>query len=554
MSIRKFLVKRILLSDHLIKKTLACTLILGMLGSLSPQHIFKEIPTIEAKTNSYNMSYIFYGDTPALIQNVDATKGALQAISPGYFELAADGSLQISQSLDPVFIEDMHNRNIRVIPYLGNSFNQALAEKALQNGDALASQIVDAIKKYKLDGIDIDIENITATSKNALTDFVKLLRNKLPAGKGLSIAVPANPNGETSAYDLKALAATCDYIMLMAYDQHYPGDPAAGPVAGLPFVEKSIQYALLQIPSTQLVLGIPFYGRLWNGQTAYNGAGVTNELASTLAAKYGGTEFYDEKEQSIRSEFTINANDPQTKVFGQPLPSGSYTLWYENERSIKAKLQLVQKYNLKGTGSWSLNQATADTWSYYSSWSNGHYFTDMQNQWSEQEVTEIVIKGWMAGVSTTQFAPNLPLTRAQAATIMARVLASTNLVSKLPINTGAASFSDVPAQYWAYADITSMANSGIITGKSNQYFAPDAAMTREEISVMLSRVLKLQTSTTAKSPFSDVTANRWSYPAIAALTANHILLGYKDGSFHPDEQISRAQMAAILFRIQDQVG
>jgi spore germination protein YaaH len=553
MSIRKFLVKRILFNDHLIKRTFACTLILGMLGSLSPQQHFKDIPAIEAKTNSYNMSYVYYGDTSGLIQNVDATRGALQSISPGYFELAADGSLQISQSLDAVFIEAMHSRGIKVIPYLGNAFDKALAEKALQNRDALSTQIVDAIKKYKLDGIDVDIENITAASQNALTDFVKLLRNKLPVDKALSIAVPANPDGYTSAFNLKDLAAACNYILLMAYDQHYPGDPASGPVAGLPFVEKSIQYALTQIPPNQLLLGIPFYGRLWNGQTAYNGAGVTNELASTLAAKYGGTEFYDVNEQSIRSEFTIHATDPQTKVFGQSLPTGSYTLWYENERSIKAKLNLVQKYKLKGTGSWSLNQATADTWSYYGSWSDGHYFTDMQNHWSEQEVTEIVYKGWMVGVSTTQFEPNLPLTRAQAATIMARVLANTNLISKLQITTAAASFSDVSAQYWANADITAMANLGIIIGKSGQYYAPDVAMTREEISIMLSRLLNLQTSTTAISPFSDVSVNRWSYSAIAALASNHIFNGYKDGTFHPEEQITRAQMAAILFRIQDQL-
>ncbi|MEX2460142.1 MAG: glycosyl hydrolase family 18 protein [Paenibacillaceae bacterium] len=80
---------------------------------------------------------------------------------------------------------------------------------------------------------------------------------------------PANPYGYTSgfedAYPLKALATLCDYIMLMAYDEHYPGDTEAGPVASLPFVEQSIQSALTQIPSTQLVLGIPFYGRLWNG-------------------------------------------------------------------------------------------------------------------------------------------------------------------------------------------------------------------------------------------------------------------------------------------------
>jgi len=534
------------------------TLILGMIVSMSPQLYFKKIPTIEAKTNTYNMTYVYYGKTPELIRNVDATNGALQAISPGYLELTSDGSLSISDTLDVAFIKAMHDRGIKVVPYLGNEWDRTIAEKALKNREALSTAIANAIEKYQLDGINVDLENITESSRDALIDFVKLLRTKLPAVKEISIAVPANPNGLTSglegAYNLKALAATSDYIMLMAYDEHYPGDSEAGPVASLPFVEKSTQYALTQIPSNQLVLGIPFYGRLWNGQTAYNGVGVSNVLASTLAAKYGGTEVYDEKAQSIHSEFTIHANDPRTNVLGQSLPNGSYTLWYENERSIKAKLALVQKYNLKGTGSWSFNQATADTWSYYDSWSNGHYFADMQKHWSEQEVTEIANKGWMVGVSTTQFAPDLPLTRAQAATIMARVLANTNLVSKIQSTTVAASFNDVPAEYWANADITSMAKLGIIIGKNNQYFAPDVAMTREEMSVMLSRVLKLQANITATTPFSDVAVNRWSYSAIAALTESHILFGYKDGLFHPEERISRAQMATILFRIQDQLG
>jgi spore germination protein YaaH len=540
-----------------VKRFLVLTFIFAIIAPSIPQHL-TQISTVEAKTNTYNMSYVYYGETPELIREVDATQGALQTISPSYFELTSNGSLAIADSLDPIFIKAMHDRGIKVVPYLGNEWDRAIAENALKNREALSTAIASAIQMYKLDGINIDLENITETSRDALIDFVKLLRAKLPADKELSIAVPANPDGITSgsitAYNLAALAATSDYILLMAYDEHYPGDPAAGPVASLPFVEKSIQYALKQIPSNQLVLGIPFYGRLWNGQTAYNGVGISNELASTLAGKYGGFEVYDENTQSIHSEFTIHDYDPHTNVLGQSLPSGSYTLWYENERSIKAKLGLVQKYNLKGTGSWTLNQATADTWSYYDSWSNGHYFADMQNHWSELEATDIANKGWMVGVSTTQFAPNLPLTRAQAATIMARVLANSNLVSKLQSSSVAASFSDVPVEHWAYTDITSMARLGIITGKSNQYYAPDIAMTREEISVMLSRLLKLQANITAITPFSDVAVNRWSYPAIAALTEGHILFGYKDGSFHPEEPISRAQMAAILFRIQDQLG
>jgi spore germination protein YaaH len=535
-------------------RTLFVTLILGLLYSIFPQTDFISISPQVAKANTYNMSYVFYGNTPEIIHKVDATAGALQVISPNYWELATDGSLSISSAMDPAFITAMHKKNMKVVPFLGNDWNRALAEKALQNRDALSTQIANAINDYQLDGINVDLENITISSRDALIDFVNLLRTKLPVNKEVSIAVPANPLGLDGAYNIKALAAACDYIMLMTYDEHYPGDPNSGPVASLPFVEKSIQYALTQIPSSQLVLGIPFYGRFWNGQAAYNGAAIPNELASTLAAKYGGTETYDLSAQSIRSEFTIHADDPRTQVFAQSLPNGNYTLWYENEQSIKAKLSLVQKYNLKGTGSWSLNQATADTWSYYNIWSNGQYYSDLQNNWSQQAAIEITNKGWMVGISATQFAPDQPLTRAQASVIMARALANNSTFIKAQLDTASINFNDVPKDYWAFTAISSMAKSGILTGIGNQLFAPDAPMTREEISVLLSRILKLQASTTIISPFSDVDLTRWSYPAIAALSANQILFGYEDGSFHPKELISRAQMAALLFRIQDKLA
>jgi spore germination protein YaaH len=516
---------------------------------------FNKIHTVEAKANTYNMSYVFYGTTPELIKNVDAAKGALQEISPNYWDLSADGSLLISKAMDLAFVEAMHTRNIKVIPYLGNEWNRALAEKALLNRQALAGQIAAAIESYHLDGINIDLENLIPASRNDLVDFAQILRAKLPPTKQVSIAVPANPYGITTsfegAYDIKALAAACDYIMLMAYDEHYPGDPAPGPVASLPFVEQSVKYALTQIPSSQLVLGIPFYGRFWNGQTTYNGAGITNELAATLADKYNGFETYDETYQSVKSEFSIRANDPRTQVFGQSLPNGRYTLWYENEKSIKAKLELVQKYNLKGTGSWSLNQATANTWSYYGIWSNGYYYADLQNHWAQQEAIEVVNKGWMVGVSATQFAPDQPLTRAQAATILARSLGS-KLGTTQQINAPNAIFNDVSTDHWAYSSITMLAEKGIITGIGNNMFAADASITREQMSVLLTRALKLQASPESHPYFSDVEMNRWSYSAIAILSANRVIYGYNDGSFHPMDRILRGEMAAILFRIQDQ--
>ena len=80
-----------------------------------------------------------------------------------------------------------------------------------------------------------------------------MLRNKLPSGMEVSVAVAANPTGVTKSwialYEDKALAEVSDYLMVMAYDESYSGDPIPGPVASLPFVEKSIQYAVAQAPS-----------------------------------------------------------------------------------------------------------------------------------------------------------------------------------------------------------------------------------------------------------------------------------------------------------------
>ena len=78
-------------------------------------------------------------------------------------------------------------------------------------------------------------------------DFIRLLREKLPGDKILAVAVAANPyytnSGWQGSYDYAELAKYSDYLMIMAYDESYETGPA-GPVAGLPFVEKSILYAL----------------------------------------------------------------------------------------------------------------------------------------------------------------------------------------------------------------------------------------------------------------------------------------------------------------------
>ncbi|NRF92142.1 S-layer homology domain-containing protein [Paenibacillus frigoriresistens] len=531
-----------------------CLIILAAAGLLTMATSSE--PSVKAEASSsqgkFTMSYLFFGSPNSYTLQVDKSGQTLDVISPSYFNIQADGSLQLSDSLQPSFITDMHARGKRVVPFLSNDFDRTLGEKAIDNREALVNQIVKAIEDNKLDGINLDIENVDAAYRDKYTDMVKMLRDKLPSRMEVSVAVAANPTGTTKSwialYDYKALAAVSDYLMVMAYDESYPGDPTPGPVASLPFVEKSIQYAVTQAPADKIVLGVPFYGRYWNQDAAANGSGVSDQTLMNLIDMYKGTVRYDAVSQSPVATFTISPTDAASSVYGNKLGPGDYTVWFENEQSLKEKLKLVDKYNLKGTGSWSLNQESSDTWDYYSLWSDGFYFADMQKHWAQADVLAAANRGWMLGIAADRFAPDAALTRAEAATIIVRVLG-------LKAEAGAigASFSDVPATHWAWQDIQTAKMSGLIQGISSDRFAPDQIMTREQMSVLLSRALKLTSQTSggaAAKAFIDVPAGSWSAEAIAAMSSNGLVNGYADGTFHPSASLTRGEMAALLSRAQ----
>lgn len=215
----------------------------------------------------FNMSYL-YGSYD-YISLVERTNGALNEVSPSYFDLDKEGNLKLNV-VDEILVATMHQKGITVVPFLSNHWDRETGRKALKNREKLATQVANAIQKYGFDGVNVDIENLTEADRDTYSDLVRRIRNKLPSEKSVCVAVAANPNSWTTgwqgSYDYKSLGEIADYIMLMAYDDHYEGSEE-GPVAGIEFVEDSIRYALKYIPSNKILLGVPFYGRYWNRNT-----------------------------------------------------------------------------------------------------------------------------------------------------------------------------------------------------------------------------------------------------------------------------------------------
>lgn len=344
-------------------------------GVLIATIAFSFFLSVFAAEDRYSMGYLYSGTDQQQIEYVNQTHNALDTVSPSYFDIEQDGSLKLNY-LSEYLIETMHAQNIKVVPFLSNHWSRTAGINALQDVETLSTQVADYVAQYNLDGVNVDIENVTHEQKDQYTQLVKLLREKIPQHKEVSVAVAANPNdwqtGWHGSYDYAALAQYADHLFIMAYDEHHEGGEA-GPVAGIDFVERSVQYALTKTTSDKIVVGIPFYGRVWSlDSDRIVGKGISSKTILDILDNCEATITYDEQSQSVKAEFKITQASEKYTVGGDfVLQPGNYVVWFENERSYEAKLDLVEKYDLKGVGSWSLGQEDPSIWEHYDSWLNG---------------------------------------------------------------------------------------------------------------------------------------------------------------------------------------
>ena len=279
---------------------------------------------------------------------VNEFPNALTEVSPFWYEIAPDGSVVNSPGAENNdVLARIKTRHLSIVPTIATAEGPAIS--AVLNDDARRAanieQIMTKVRNPLYDGIDIDYENLPASDRDIFSRFIQELGAKVhEAGKRLVVTVnaktsePGSWNGAQS-HDYAALGASADFVRVMAYDQHYASGPP-GPVAGIDWVEKVITFSLARIPKEKLILGVPLYGYDWSG--AGRAKSVVHDDA---AAKSQSSQSPIEWDAQSASPFFHYSDGPET-----------HTVWFENSRSLEAKIALVKKYDLGGIAIWRLGR------------------------------------------------------------------------------------------------------------------------------------------------------------------------------------------------------
>lgn len=233
----------------------------------------------------------------------------LDVVSPTWFDIIGSASnlnsINVLDKADSEYVKIAHRNGYEVWALLAE-FDADRAYAMFTNKsvmDRVINQVVGYVEKYNLDGINIDFEGLGLKNKEGLITFTRELTNRLKAKNPLikvsiDVTKPSTSDKWSRFYDRKALSDIVDYMMFMAYDEHYKGSPVAGSVGSLPWVEQGINEILaLKVPKDKLILGVPFYLRDFkvaqNTNQAFDSDVLKMQQAVDIIKQYGGDIYFD---------------------------------------------------------------------------------------------------------------------------------------------------------------------------------------------------------------------------------------------------------------------
>ena len=327
------------------------------------------ILTIHAQHRSENLFYMT--DSPAGLESFRKNAAWISIVCPQVFSISKEGVL--SGSVDHRLLEIAKTNKVKVMPLVVNrgftsTVLHAIISNPVSRKRAIGMMLIYA-RQYGLDGWQFDMEGLNIEDRDNFTSFFRetadsLHKYNLQLSAALVHAVE-NVGGTTAyldflyenwraGYNFKELAEAGDFISIMSYDQH-TRRTTPGPVAGADWVERIVQYLLAEgVPAEKLSLGIPNYSDYWFTDYTEEKGGFSNarqvgyKEVQYLLGKYSAKPVWNAK---AGCNYAVWDNDGTFEY-----------LYMEDAQSLKPKLDISEKYKLRGISVWVLGSEDPAFW------------------------------------------------------------------------------------------------------------------------------------------------------------------------------------------------
>lgn len=312
----------------------------------------------ERITRDHKINLVWHQSTSTesndAMAEMTAEMTGVNVISPTWFSVT-DETGTISSLASADYVKLAHDAGREVWGLIDN-FNEAFDETTDLAYASVRSRIIEQLlaeaASCGMDGINVDFENL---KEAGIPHYLQFLRELTSAAHAQNLVVSVDtpvPQAYTMYYQRGEQARFVDYMIVMAYDEHFAGSEKAGSVSSLPFVQQAVEEMTRVMPADQVICGIPFYTRVWTekfGQSAITSEVLGMDGAKNYAKENQMTETWDASlGQNVA---TVETSDAR------------YTIWMEDEQSMEEKLKVIKSADLAGVAEWKLGFERADVWS-----------------------------------------------------------------------------------------------------------------------------------------------------------------------------------------------
>lgn len=294
------------------------------------------------------------------VYNVDGllnrTKG-VNVISPTWFVLK-DNSGDITSYANEEYVKKAHARGVEVWALINDMDTESEISRAKLLGttssrERLTNNLIAEVISKDIDGINLDFEKITVDTASAYLQFIRELSVKC-RNNGIVLSIDNyTPEAYNTFYDIKEQGIVADYVVIMAYDEHYAGSEESGSVSSIGFVKNALENTISDVPAEKVIMALPFYTRLWKETKKDGQLTITSEAFSMVNA----AKLMQDK------GVTLEWNNEIGQYYGQ-YKDGQTTckMWLEDEKSYELKLKTVFSEKIAGVSAWKLGLESDKVW------------------------------------------------------------------------------------------------------------------------------------------------------------------------------------------------